>query len=72
MRAGEFLDKVRRYAKEHHLDVRWVPGHGKGSHGALYVGANGRTTVKDLKKEIGIGAVRAMCKQLFIDPKEIL
>ncbi|MBI2686303.1 MAG: type II toxin-antitoxin system HicA family toxin [Acidobacteria bacterium] len=72
VKAGEFLKKVRRYAKENNLNYRWVAAHGKGSHGTLFIGREGRTTVKDLKKELGIGAVRAMCKQLFIDPKEIV
>jgi predicted RNA binding protein YcfA (HicA-like mRNA interferase family) len=47
-----------------------VPAHGKGSHGTLYLGERGRTTVKDLKKELPTGTLRAMCAQLFIDPKD--
>ena len=43
---------------------------GKGSHGTLHFGPTS-TIVKDRKKELGAGLLRAMCKDLGIDPQEI-
>ena len=43
---------------------------GKGSHGTLYFGS-ASTIVKDRKKELGAGLLRAMYKDLGIDPREI-
>ncbi len=42
----------------------------KGSHGTLYYGEH-KTTVKDRKKEIGEGLLRAMLKQLGLSKKDI-
>ena len=71
MKASEFLRRVKRYAGSRKLTFRWVPAHGKGSHGTLYLGEHGRTTDQDLKKELPNGTLKGMCAQLFIDPKEI-
>jgi mRNA interferase HicA len=70
MKAGEFLRKLKRYADRHQLSYRWVPARGQGSHGTVYVG-NGMTVVKDLKKELGPGLLRSMCRDLGIDPREL-
>jgi len=43
VKGSEFLRKARRVARSKKLTCTWVPAHGKGSHGTLYVGANGRT-----------------------------
>ena len=43
-----------------------MPSHGKGSHGTLYLGEHGRTTVQDLKKELPSGTLNGICAQLFI------
>ncbi len=48
----------------------FIPAKGKGSHGTLYVGS-ASTTVKDRKKELGLGLLRAMCRDLGIDPREL-
>ncbi|MES1944120.1 hypothetical protein PC39_08394 [Salinisphaera sp. PC39] len=40
--------------------------HGKGSHGRLYYG-NRFTTLKDRKKPVGKGLLKAMCVQLGVD-----
>ncbi|MFN0106303.1 MAG: hypothetical protein ACKV2U_29950 [Bryobacteraceae bacterium] len=69
--AGGFLRKIKRYADSRKLSFRWVPAHGKGSHGTLYVGEKGRTTLQNLKKEIPKGTLKGMCAQLFIDPTEL-
>lgn len=57
MKAAEFKRKVERLAKTRNVVCRWDPKHGKGSHGRLtYSGKS--TTLKDLKKEIGIGLLK--------------
>lgn len=43
---------------------------GRGSHRIVYLGAR-RTTVKDLKEEIGKGLLRQMCSDLGIDPADL-
>jgi predicted RNA binding protein YcfA (HicA-like mRNA interferase family) len=57
-------------ARANKLVYKWVPCHGKGSHGTLYVGANGRTTVQSLAREIPTGTLRAMIAQLELEPKD--
>ena len=70
MKGSEFLRKARRAARSNKLAYNWVPSHGKGSHGTLYVGPNGKTTVQDLKREIPTGTLRAMVEQLELDAKD--
>jgi hypothetical protein len=43
---------------------------GKGSHAALYYGSR-RTTLKDRRKEIGAGLLRAMLRQLGLEPRDL-
>lgn len=43
---------------------------GKGDHGALYLGDR-KTIVPDLRKDLRRGTLRAMCRQLGIDPTEL-
>jgi len=65
----EFEKRVRRLARRSGTSARFEP-HGKGSHGRLYYG--GRfTTLKDRKKELGKGLLKAMCNQLGIHPEEL-
>jgi predicted RNA binding protein YcfA (HicA-like mRNA interferase family) len=52
------------------VDLRFVPARGKGSHGTVYFGA-ASTVLKDPKKELGIGLLRAMCKDLGISPQDM-
>lgn len=59
---------ARRRIEE--ADLHMGPSHGKGSHGTLYVGANGRTTVQHLKREIPTGTLRAMIEQLELEPED--
>lgn len=70
MKASEFKRKVAKLAKKNGVAFGWDPGHGKGSHGALSYGANS-TTLKDLKKELGIGLLKAMCADLGIEVKDL-
>ncbi|MFY9695993.1 MAG: hypothetical protein WAK35_19860 [Xanthobacteraceae bacterium] len=53
--------KIKRIGRQ--VLVSFDSGHGKGSHGRLYFGDN-FTTLKDRKKEIGPGLLKAMLDQL--------
>lgn len=70
MKAAEFLRKVKRYAKKNELTLEWIPAQGKGSHGTLRIGEN-RTTLKDLKKEVGKGLLKSMCDDLGIKADDL-
>jgi len=59
----EFIRRARRYAKKTGQECRFEAGHGKGSHGRLYVGKS-FTTVK--RNEIDPALLGAMLKQLKI------
>lgn len=64
------MRKAKRAARSKKLAFRWVSSQGKGSHGTLYIGSAGRTTVQDLSREIPNGTLRAMINQLELDPKD--
>jgi len=70
LRAGEFKRKVSKLAKARGVAFHWDPKHGKGSHGTLTFGTK-FTTVKDLKKELGIGLLESMCDDLGISIKDL-
>ena len=70
MTGSEFLRKVSKLAQRKNVSCRLSPAKGKGSHGTVYFDEQS-TIVKDRKKEIGIGLLRAMCKDLGIDPREL-
>jgi mRNA interferase HicA len=50
--------------------AKGAPSRGAGSHGTLYVGEH-MIVVKDLKKELGKGLFRSMCRDLGIDPGDL-
>ncbi|MBZ0228843.1 MAG: type II toxin-antitoxin system HicA family toxin [Bauldia sp.] len=52
------------------MTVSFDTGRGKGSHGRLYYGDR-FTTLKDLKKEIGPGLLRAMLDQLGLSKDDL-
>ena len=66
MNGRQFIVRVRKWAKERDLEMRFVASEGSGSHGTLYAGDR-RTTVKDRKKEIGKGLLNKMLADLGID-----
>lgn len=70
MKGSEFLRKVKALADARGLAFRWHPARGHGSHGTLYLDTR-FTVVKDLKKEIGRGLLRAMCKDLGLAPTDL-
>ncbi|HKJ76718.1 MAG TPA: type II toxin-antitoxin system HicA family toxin [Gammaproteobacteria bacterium] len=65
----EFQRRVKRLGRKNGYPVRFER-HGKGSHGRLYYGDR-FTTLKDRKKEIGKGLLKAMCLQLGISPEDL-
>lgn len=58
MNGHEFERKIRNLGHKRGVAVSFDPGHGKG-HGRLYYGTR-FTTLKDRRKEIGPGLLKAM------------
>ncbi len=69
MKGAEFIRRMRKLGRQNGVAVRFVPARGRGSHGILYYG-NGRTVVKDRKKELDKKAWRSMLAQLGL-PKDL-
>jgi mRNA interferase HicA len=67
---SEVLRRLKRYGKSRGLDVRLDEKRGKGSHATVYLGAR-HTTLKDRKKELGKGLLRAMLSDLGVDPTKL-
>lgn len=63
MTGNEFLRRINRLGRERGIAVSFDQRHGKGSHGTLRFG-NRKTTLKDLRKEIGVGLLHVMLGQL--------
>ena len=70
VRGAEFFRKVQKAGRQRGLPVRFVASRGKGSHGTLYLG-EAFTTVKDRKKEIGPGLLKAMLKDLGLTARDL-
>lgn len=70
MKGDEFVRKIRRLGKSRGIGARFEKRHGKGSHGTLYFGGR-KTIVKDRRKEIGEGLLRAMLRQLGLRKSDI-
>jgi mRNA interferase HicA len=70
MTGDEFERKIRRLGRRLGFPVSFDRGHGKGSHGRLYYGAR-FTTLKDRKKEIGPGLLKAMLDQLGLTKDDL-
>lgn len=70
MRGGEFVRKIRKYARKRKIACEWRPERGKGSHGVLILGEN-RTVVPDLKAELKTGTYHALLKQLGLAQSDI-
>jgi mRNA interferase HicA len=69
MTGNEFLRRISRLGRERDVAVRFDQRHGKGSHGTLHYGS-AKTTLKDLRKEIGPGLLLAMLSQLGLGRHE--
>jgi mRNA interferase HicA len=62
--------KIRKLGRRRGVHVSFDSGHGKGSHGRLYYGDR-FTTLKDRKKEIGPGLLKAMLDQLGLTRNDL-
>ena len=70
IKTKEFIRKLRKYGRKNGFEVIYDEGHGKGSHGRVYLG--GRfTTVKGADKTIREGLLRKMCKDLGIGIEDL-
>lgn len=70
MTGAEFLRRIGKVGKAHHVAVRFEARRGKGSHGRLYYGDR-FTTLKDRKKEIGPGLLQKMLADLGLSRSDI-
>jgi len=66
----EFLRKLKKLAKARQVTLVYDPGHGKGSHGRVFLGS-AFTALKDPKQEIGVGLFHRMCRDLGIKPTDL-
>ena len=62
MTGDEFVRRIRRLGRERGIPVRFKVRKGKWSHGRLYFGDR-FATVKDRRKEIGVGLLEAMLRR---------
>jgi len=69
LKAAEFIRRARRFSKRSNLEFQYDPRRWKGSHGRIFVGDR-LTAIKSGNKNIGIGLLRKMLKDLKIDPKD--
>ena len=70
MNGHELLRKLRRLAQARGVDLTVDRRHGKGSHATLRF-AGRKTTLKDLRKEIGPGLLRAMLNDIGLSPRDL-
>ena len=70
MNGHEFERKIKRIGRDRGVTVSFDAGHGKGSHGRLYYGDR-FTTLKDRRKEIGPGLLKAMLDQLGLTKADL-
>ena len=70
VKGSELLRKLHKLGRQQGIPVQFIADRGKGSHGRIYFGSM-YTAAKDLKKEIGPGLLRKMCKDLGVDPREL-
>jgi mRNA interferase HicA len=70
MNGHEFERKIKMIGRHRGVPVTFDSAHGKGSHGRLYYG-NRFTTLKDRRKEIGPGLLKAMLDQLGLTRRDL-
>ncbi|CAK0762662.1 Addiction module toxin, HicA family [uncultured Gammaproteobacteria bacterium] len=66
MNGNEFLRRLKQYGRQHGLQVVLDEKRGKGSHATVFLGER-YTVLKDRKKELGKGLLRAMLSDLGVD-----
>lgn len=70
VKGSEFLRKLQRLARRRGVRFHYEPSLGKGSHGRVWL-EKVSTIMKDPKKELGTGLLRAMCRDLGIEPRDL-
>jgi mRNA interferase HicA len=70
MTGNEFLRRMIRLGRERGIAISFDRRHGKGSHGTLRLGSR-KTTLKDLRKEIGTPLLHAMLGQLGLSRRDL-
>jgi mRNA interferase HicA len=70
MTGHEFERRVRALGRRKGTTVTFDPAHGRGSHGRLYYGDR-FTTLKDRRKEIGPGLLKAMLDHLGLRREDL-
>jgi mRNA interferase HicA len=70
MTGAEFERRIKKLGRMQGVSVSFDRSHGKGSHGRLYYGDR-FTTLKDRKKEIGPGLLKAMLAQLGLTKENL-
>jgi mRNA interferase HicA len=70
MTGNEFERKIKKVGRRRGVSVSFDRSHGKGSHGRLYYGDR-FTTLKDRRKEIGPGLLKAMLDQLGLSKEDL-
>ncbi|MCH8080103.1 MAG: type II toxin-antitoxin system HicA family toxin [Proteobacteria bacterium] len=70
MKGSELYRSIKKLGKGTNTEVYLEKRRGKGSHQMLYYGDN-RVILKDLKKEIGPGLLKAILDALGIDRNEL-
>jgi mRNA interferase HicA len=70
MTGNEFLRRITRLGRARGITVRFDRRHGKGSHGTLHYGSH-KTTLKDLRTEIGTGLLHDMLAQLGLSRHDL-
>jgi len=63
MTGAEFIRRVRKLGRKRGVVVVWEAKRGKGDHGTLSYGER-RTTVGGLRRELKVGTLHAMLRQL--------
>jgi len=66
---NEFLRRLKQYGRQRGLQVVLDEKRGKGSHATVFLGER-YTVLKDRKKELGKGLLRAMLSDLGVDSGE--
>jgi mRNA interferase HicA len=70
MTGGEFPRRLRRSGRKRRIEVELVEASCKESHARVYFGER-FATIKDRNKKLPKGLLRAMCRQLGIDPGDL-
>jgi hypothetical protein len=70
MNGHEFEGRIKKIGRRRGVRVTFDSSHGKGSHGRLYYGDR-FTTLKDRRKEIGPGLLKAMLDHLGLTKSDL-